>query len=87
MKVRAKFIDKTRERRFNEDFTIYFWEYRGMTYTTYVNHNKGNEPLAWQHKSEQSRIDAILDNKTAQSAGTCEDTWKALDLLFMDVEE
>lgn len=87
--MKATFKEKIRERRFNEDITTYFWEYRGREYTTYVNHNKGNEPLSWQHKNEQGRIDTMLelDNKTTASAETCEDTWKVLDLLFMDVED
>lgn len=84
---KAKFLFKARERKFNEDFTFYFWEYRGYKYTTYINHNKGNEPLQWQHKSEQDRIDGIIEQKEKQAKEQekqtdYSDVWNDLDLLW-----
>lgn len=37
--------------------------YRGHEYTVYENLAQGNEPLAWQHRDEQSRIDQLIEQK------------------------
>lgn len=61
--MKAKFLEKycytNRARR--ECIVELVYEYRGRKYSIYENRNKGNEPLAWQHDSEQRRIDKILD--------------------------
>ena len=41
-------------------FLVY--RYRGHEYTVYENRAKGNEPLSWQHKSEQARIDRLVED-------------------------
>lgn len=59
--MKREFIGKTFYRQFNETIVELRYKYRGMEYSVCENLNKGNEPLAWQHKSEQARIDRILD--------------------------
>ena len=80
---KAKLIRSITERCFNEHFLIYEYEYRGYRYTVYVNLNKGNEPLYWQHRNEQNRIDSLieLENKAAKQEKR-QDIDKALKELF-----
>ena len=59
--MRATFIGKYYGTGFDRNNVYLEYEYRGMTYTVMENRAKGNEPLSWQHRSEQSRIDQILD--------------------------
>lgn len=59
--MKAKFIGKYYGTGYDRHMVYLEYEYRGHTYTVYENRAKGNEPLAWQHKNEQARIDAILD--------------------------
>ena len=59
--MRATFIGKYYGTGFDRNNVYLEYEYRGMTYTVMENRAKGNEPLSWQHISEQSRIDQILD--------------------------
>lgn len=58
--MKAKFIAKYYGRGYEKDYVFLEYEYRGHTYTVYENKAKGNEPLSWQHKSEQARIDEII---------------------------
>lgn len=39
------------------------YEYRGHEYTVCENRAKGNAPLAWQHRSEQARIDQLIEQE------------------------
>ena len=59
--MKAKFIGKYYGTGYDRDDVYLEYEYRGMTYVVAENRTKGNELLAWQHKSEQARIDKILD--------------------------
>lgn len=59
--MRATFIGKYYGTGYDRNNVYLEYEYRGMTYTVMENRTKGNEPLSWQHRSEQSRIDQILD--------------------------
>lgn len=59
--MKAKYIRKYYGTGYDRNSVYLEYEYRGMTYTVYENRSKGNEPLAWQHKAEQSRIDKIVD--------------------------
>lgn len=58
---KAKYIGKYYGTGYDRNNVYLEYEYRGMTYTVMENRAKGNEPLSWQHQSEQSRIDMILD--------------------------
>lgn len=57
----AKFIARHYDRSFERCLVYLEYEYRGMRYEVMEDMRKGNEPLAWQHKTEQARIDKILD--------------------------
>ena len=59
--MKAKYIGKYYGTGYDRNGVYLEYEYRGMRYTVYENRVKGNEPLAWQHKSEQAQIDRILD--------------------------
>lgn len=39
------------------------YSYRGHEYTVYENLAQGNEPLSWQHRDEQSRIDQLIEQE------------------------
>lgn len=39
------------------------YEYRGHEYTVCENRAKGNAPLSWQHRSEQARIDQLIEQE------------------------
>lgn len=62
---KAKFIRKYYGRGYDRDFVYMDYEYRGHEYTVYENRAKGNEPLAWQHKGEQLRIDRLVEKENA----------------------
>ena len=61
--MKAKFIRKYYGTGYERNFVYMDYEYRGYTYTVYENLGKGNEPLSWQHKTEQDRIDRIIEIK------------------------
>ena len=39
------------------------YEYRGHEYTVCENRALGNVPLSWQHRSEQDRIDRLVEQE------------------------
>lgn len=39
------------------------YSYRGHEYTVYENLAQGNEPLACQHRNEQSQIDQLIEQE------------------------
>ena len=85
---KAKFFAEYRHRKYNENITEITYEYRGHKYTVDINHNKGNEPLAWQHKNAQGRIDTIIEmeergNKENQSGISVDEALEEL-LNFWD---
>lgn len=59
--MKAKYIGKSYGTGYERDFVFLEYEYRGYTYEVYENRAKGNEPLAWQHKSHQAEIDRIIE--------------------------
>ena len=59
---KATFIRKYYGKGFERDFVFMVYGYRGHEYTVYENRAKGNEPLSWQHKSEQARIDRLIED-------------------------
>lgn len=75
---KAKYIGKHYGRGYDRHMVYLEYEYRGMKYTVYENRSKGNEPLSWQHSSEQARIDRILDTKCVSTSSAEE----GLDLFF-----
>lgn len=92
--MKAKYIGKYRGTRYNRHMIYLEYEYKGYTYTVYENTAKGNEPLSWQHKAEQARIDKIIKEEEKQKQCTKEEIEKAqkelenaINLLFMTWEE
>lgn len=92
--MKAKYIGKYNGTGYNRHMIFLEYEYRGYTYTVYENTAKGNEPLGWQHKAEQARIDKIIKAKEQEKNITKEEIEKAqaklknaIDLLFMIWEE
>lgn len=57
---KAKYIGRYESNKYGEHIVYLEYEYRGYKYTVYENRNKGNEPLSWQHKNEQGRIDSLI---------------------------
>lgn len=91
--MKAKYIGKFNGTGFNHHMVFFEYEYRGYTYTVYENTAKGNEPLSWQHRAEQARIDNIIKAKEQEKNITKEEIEKAqkelenaID-LFMNWEE
>ncbi len=84
--LKAKFLSKYSYTRFGQHIIELEYEYRGMRYTVIENRSKGNEPLAWQHKSEQNHIDQMLDmeaTKASEKPFNLEEVFK----LIEDFEE
>lgn len=92
--MKARYIGKYNGTGYNRHMVYLEYEYRGYTYTVYENTAKGNEPLGWQHRAEQARIDSIIKAKEQEKNITKEEIEKAqkelenaIDLLFMAWEE
>ena len=64
--MKAKFICKYID-KYQKDILYLEYEYRGHTYSVYQNISKGNEPLSWQHRYEQDRIDRLIDMEEKQT--------------------
>lgn len=56
--MKAKFIEKYFD---NEHHPILIYEYKGFKYEVIDYGWKGGEPLNWQHRNEQTRIDAEIE--------------------------
>lgn len=91
--MKARYIGKYNGTGYNRHMIYLEYEYKGYTYTVYENTAKGNEPLSWQHKAEQARIDNIIKAKEQEKNITKEEIEKvqaelenAID-LFMNWEE
>lgn len=59
--MKAKYIGKYYGKGFDRNMVYLEYEYRGHTYTVYENRAKGSEPLAWQHRNEQAKIDESIE--------------------------
>ena len=60
---KAKFVRKYYGCGYDAHMVYIYYEYRGHEYTVCENRAKGNEPLAWQHRSEQYRIDQLIEQE------------------------
>lgn len=92
--MKARYIGKYNGTGYNRHMIYLEYEYKGYTYTVYENTAKGNEPLSWQHKAEQARIDNIIKAKEQEKNLTAEEIEKAqkelenaIENLFMYWEE
>lgn len=75
--MEAKYIGKYYGTGYDRHMIYLEYEYKGRTYTVYINTAKGNEPLNWQHKAEQARIDKIIEEEEKQKQYTKEEIEKA----------
>lgn len=92
--MKAKYIGKFYGTGYNRHMIFLEYEYKGHTYTVYENTAKGNEPLIWQHKAEQAKIDSLIKAKEQEKQYTKKEIEeaqkgleKAIDDLFMFWEE
>lgn len=81
---KAKFLKKYYGRGYDKDYIFMEYEYKGEKYEVYINTAKGNEPLSWQHKNAQARIDKMieLDNKAANTPKEPIDIDAEMDEIF-----
>ncbi len=79
---KAKYIGKTYGTRCDRDSVYLEYEYKGRTYTVHVNNSKGNEPLSWQHKSNQSFIDRMLKIESKSKSNSSESYEKGIELFY-----
>lgn len=80
--MKAKFIRKYYGTGYDRHMVYLEYEYRGKRYTVSENRAKGNEPLAWQHKSEQALIDRQLDTKCTST----ENAQVGFDLFYESLD-
>lgn len=81
-KMKAKFVAKYYGRGYEKDYVFLEYEYRGHTYTVYENRARGNEPLSWQHKNEQARIDKLIEIQNMPKNPNAEPAQVGLDMFF-----
>ena len=60
---KAKFVRKYYGQGYDAHMVYLDYEYRGHEYTVCENRAKGNAPLSWQHRSEQARIDQLIEQE------------------------
>lgn len=65
---KAKFLRKYHGNGFDFDADMFYLDYmyRGHKYTVYYTvyeNAKGTEPLSWQHRSAQARIDRLIEEE------------------------
>ena len=71
--MKATFITKWTEK----EFTFLEYEYRGHRYIVEINNAKGNEPLSWQHKNAQARIDREIELEEREKALEADPNYKS----------
>ena len=70
-----------------ETFRFNVYEYRGHEYEVEENLSKGgSEPLAWQHRNEQARIDRIIKMDEMPEAANDPD-WASVDEVMNELFE
>jgi hypothetical protein len=87
--MKAKFVGKYYGTGFDRDYVYLEYEYRGRKYEVYENRAKGNEPLSWQHKNAQARIDDEIETeeKRSQNKEQIETVEESLDYFFRMLDE
>ena len=83
---KSVFVRKYHGTGYEKNMVYMEYEYRGYTYTVYENRAKGNEPLSWQHASEQGRIDEIIRQKNLPKNENAE-SWEVGFNKLMDYFE
>lgn len=85
--MKAKFVAKYYGRGYEKDYVFLEYEYRGHTYTVYENRARGNEPLSWQHKSEQARIDKLIEIQNMSKNPNAESYEVGFEMFWESVNE
>ena len=60
---KATFVRKYHGHGYGVHMVYLVYSYRGLEHTVYENLAQGNEPLAWQHRNEQSQIDQLIEQE------------------------
>lgn len=83
MTSKAKYIGRYAD-KYDRDSVDLEYEYRGETYYVHIHNTKGNEPLVWQHRNEQARIDKELElkEKIKESYERVETVEEGLEYFF-----
>ncbi len=87
MAKKAKFVAIYYGRGYEKDYVFLEYEYRGHTYTVYENRARGNEPLSWQHKSEQARIDKLIEIQNMPKDPNAESYEAGFEMFWKSVNE
>ena len=61
--MNALFVRKYYGHGYDAHMVYLDYTYRGHEYTVCENRAKGNAPLSWQHRSEQDRIDRLIEQE------------------------
>lgn len=80
----AKYLGKYYGTGYDRDSVYLEYEYKGHRYEVHENKSKGNEPLSWQHRMEQARIDRLIDMENNPGSGTPFDINKCFEILGWD---
>lgn len=72
-----------------EGFPILIYEYKGKKYEVIDYGWHGGEPLSWQHKNEQAKIDQeiVMENKRMNSDFVEESAEAGLEMFWKSFEE
>lgn len=62
------------------------YEYRGHKYEV-VDYGWQGEPLSWQHKNEQAKIDEMIERENHKTTFVSENSSVGLELFFKLVDE
>lgn len=60
---KATFVRKYYGHGYDAHMVYLDYSYRGHEYTVCENRAQGNAPLSWQHRSEQARIDQLIEQE------------------------
>jgi hypothetical protein len=82
--MKAEYIGKYYGTGYDRDSVYLEYRYRGHRYEVHENRAEGNEPLAWQHRSEQDRIDRLIDTEERTGSGTPFDIDEIFEILGWD---
>lgn len=81
MTSKAKYIGRCAD-KYDRDSVELEYEYKGETYWIHIHNTKGNEPLAWQHRNEQARIDKELELREKENLKPTETVEDSLEYFF-----
>lgn len=89
MTNKAKYLGRCVD-KYDRDSVDLEYEYRGETYWVHIHNTKGNEPLVWQHRNAQAKINKDLELKekiSKQDNNNIEIVEESIDYFFRMLEE